>query len=271
VFLIIIFHSYFIYSDLLVNIYLKLYVGIFVVAAIASVIYLILTKANIINKKLYKVVAVNKLSEQVTEIELAPMREAMKYLAGQFVFVSFKSKSISSEAHPFSITSCPDEKTIRITVKNLGDYTSRIHFLKKGDLAYLEGPFGFFSVERYPNNYQLWIAGGIGITPFLSMAQNLRDESLDIYFYYSALDNKGLIGAQSLDRIAHRNPHFHLVYFLFNERGLLTAKILQSEVPNLEKRDIFICGPAKMMSSLRAQLVALNIDDNSIHTEEFSL
>lgn len=271
VFIIAIFHSFFIYSDLFINISLKLYVGFFVIAGIISAIYLILVKCHLINKKVYEVIGIKKLSDQVMEIELKPRGVGIKYLAGQFVFVSFKSKFISNETHPFSISSCPEEETLKITVKKLGNYTGQMHLLHKGDLAYLEGPFGFFSVERFPNEYQLWIAGGIGITPFLSMAQSLKDDTVDVYFYYSALDKKGLIGAEKLEKIAHRNPHFHLVFFLYTEKGLLTAETLKREVPNLEKRDIFICGPAKMMSSLREQLVALGINDTSIHTEEFSL
>ena len=271
VFIISIFHSFFIYSDLLVNLSLKLYVGFFVIAGIAFTIYQLLAKFNLVGKTRYVVIGVRRLSDQVSEIELKPRGVGIKYLPGQFVFVNFKSKSISKEAHPYSITSCPEEDTLKITVKNLGDYTGRFHLLQKGDLAYLEGPFGHFSMERFPNKFQLWIAGGVGITPFLSMAQSLKDDTLDVYLYYSVLDKKGLIEAEKLQNIAHKNPAFHVVFFLFNEKGLLTAEILKKEVPNLEKREIFICGPGKMMSSLRRQLVALDIDNNSIHTEEFSL
>jgi predicted ferric reductase len=271
VFAVSIIHSYFIYSDLLNTLSLKLYVCFFVLASLAAAGYQVLMKYNLINKIIYEVVSVNRLSEQVYEVVLQPSGRGITYLAGQFIFVNFVSKNIPRETHPFSITSCPDEKTLSIVVKNLGDFTAQIHLLHKGDRAFVEGPFGYFSVEKYPNQCQLWIAGGIGITPFISMAKNLKSDGMDVYLYYSALDKQGLIGADELRQIAARNNRFHLVPFLYNERGLLTGEVLMREVPRLSDREVFICGPAKMMSSLRKQLVALKIDTNAIHTEEFSL
>ncbi|MHB9032764.1 MAG: ferredoxin reductase family protein [Anaerolineae bacterium] len=271
VFLVIIFHSFFINSDLLRNPPLRLYTGFFALVGVGSALYQILTKTRIINQKIYEVVRTTKLNEQVTQVELEPKGPALKFRPGQFVFVGFRSRNISPETHPYSITSSPRDKTLRIAIKNLGDYTRLIPRLQPHDLAYIEGPFGYLSPDRYPNKLQLWIAGGIGITPFISMAKSVPDDSLDIYFYYSAMDQAGLIEAETFEEVARKHPNFHLHYFLFNERGLLTAKILAQEVPQLVNREVFICGPAGMMSSLRSQLVAAGLNSSAIHTEEFSL
>ena len=121
----------------------------------------------------YRVESVKAINDRVVAIEMAPRGRAMRFSPGQFVFVQFFQRGISTEAHPFSVSSTPEDGRLRIVVKALGDYTSRLPALRRGAVARIEGPFGKFSHHNCPNRKQVWIAGGIGITPFLSMAGTL--------------------------------------------------------------------------------------------------
>jgi len=97
----------------------------------------------------------------------------LQFNPGQFVFISFNQESLS-ESHPFPISSGPDENLLRITIKNLGDYTKTLtEKLQKGTIAKIEGPYGVFSYKNTPNENQIWIAGGIGITPFVSFIKDM--------------------------------------------------------------------------------------------------
>ena len=122
----------------------------------------------LVRRKRYTVAAANRLDDFVTEIVLEPRSKPLVYRPGQFVFVSFRSSElrarqravdislqrqvfsirageIGNQFHPFSITSAPGERTLRITVKAIGDYTSVLRRLEEGAEAIVEGPFGSFS------------------------------------------------------------------------------------------------------------------------------
>ncbi len=153
----------------------------------------------LVRRRRYRVVAVNRLDEFVTEIVMEPVERPLVFLPGQFLFVNFRSLALSRELHPFdvslrrrafavrpgeirnqfhpfSITSAPGEPRLRITVKAVGDYTRALRSLDAGAEAVVEGPYGSFSQRSVANRRQIWMAGGIGVTPFLSMARSLRDD-----------------------------------------------------------------------------------------------
>lgn len=122
----------------------------------------------------YAVARVNRLDQSVVEIRLEPVGRAMSFLPGQFVFVSFRADAVGREPHPFSIASSPRASTLDFVVKALGDHTAALMTLPPGAFADIEGPYGAFSYLNVPNVRQIWIAGGIGVTPFLSMARSLE-------------------------------------------------------------------------------------------------
>ena len=113
------------------------------------------------------------------------------------------------------------------------------------------------------------IAGGIGITPFLSMARSLEDPTHNIDFYYSmkSLSNAYLL-SEFLE-IGERLPNFRVIAYPEDEVGFLTGDVIEQGTPDLKRREIMICGPPGMIDALRSQLYAKGVPRSHVHFEKF--
>jgi predicted ferric reductase len=241
----------------------------------------------LVRRRRYRVVGVNRLDELVTEIVMEPLARPLMHEAGQFVFVNFRSLAlgdqlhpfelsverqvfsirageVANQFHPFSITSAPGEPALRVTVKAVGDYTRALRKLERGAEAVVEGPYGSFSHRNVGGHKQLWIAGGIGVTPFLGMARSLgRDQRLDIHFYYCVEHERE---AHFLDELRALVP---VTLVARDEAGFLTAERIAAEHPDLGSAEVLVCGPPAMIESLRTQLSDLGLTRERFHAEEF--
>jgi ferredoxin-NADP reductase/cytochrome c553 len=239
------------------------------------------------------VAAVNRLDEFVTEIVMKPRRTPLAFTPGQFVFVNFRSIALSGELrpfelsvqrqvfsirageignqfHPFSITSAPGEPTLRITVKAVGDYTRALRSLETGADAVVEGPYGSFSHRNVRNDRQVWIAGGIGVTPFLSMARSLGNgNGPSVEAYYCVEHEREAHFLDELRSIAGSRDDFRVTVVARDREGFLTAKRLADEQRELSSADVLICGPPAMIDSLRSQLREEGVPDEQVHAEVF--
>jgi predicted ferric reductase len=240
----------------------------------------------------YRVAAVRRLDRSVTEIVMDPDGRRLAFEPGQFAFVSFRSAAlrarfrplelsrggvsirpgeIENQFHPFSITSAPDEASLRMTVKAVGDYTGALRELEAGAIAIIEGPYGSFSHRRGVRRRQVWIAGGIGVTPFLSMARSLAQHELEaVDLYYCVETATEAVFLDELRAIAARHAGFRVCLLSRDEVGFITAGRIATEVADLVSRDVFVCGPPAMITSLRAQLIDNGVPAEQIHAEEFS-
>jgi predicted ferric reductase len=263
-------HLLLIPSDVSRSLPLRIYMLSLSFIGLSSFAYRTLLEKKLVARYAYIVDSVKKIRNNVVEITLNPEEERMDYLPGQFVFIGFEKGGVSREIHPFTISSSPKEKSLRITVKALGDYTISLPELKIGTIARIEGPFGRFSYKHYPDKEQLWLAGGIGITPFLSMAREMPSgKAIDLF--YSVVSPEEAVFLEELEGISKKLKSFKVHQFISSKQGYLTAKYIQDSVPSLKKREIFICGPKPMRESLISQLLRLGIKKTSIHSEEFAL
>jgi predicted ferric reductase/mono/diheme cytochrome c family protein len=272
---------------------LNAYLATLATLGLTAFAYRSLLASVLVRRRRYRVRAVNRLDEFVTEIVMEPLGEPLDFDPGQFVFVSFRSPVLSdrfrpfdlslrrqvfsirpgeasNQFHPFSITSAPDERTLRITVKAVGDYTRALRSLDEGAEAAVEGPYGSFSHHGLPGREQLWLAGGIGVTPFLSMARSLRfanEPAVDFYYCVEHAEEAHFL--DELRELASRREDFRVALVPRDQAGFLTAERLAGETGNLAEREILICGPPAMIDSLRSQLTAHGVPRERIHAEEF--
>lgn len=217
----------------------------------------------------YSVAAVNKWSDSVIEIRLDPVGRFLKYVPGQFAYIRFLGHPVSDEAHPFSMASGPLEKQLRFVVKVLGDYTASILALQPGTTAIIDGPHGGFSYKYGRHRHQVWIAGGIGVTPFLAMARALPKRGYDVDFYYCVINEAEAHFRSEFEEVAELNPGFRLHVFCQDQQGFLNSDFLVKD-SGVENKDIFICGPPPMMHALHDGLIKAGVRDKYIHFEDFT-
>jgi len=266
-------HMFLIPSDVSRNPALKYYM--LALAAFGAYSYFYRTIFGVYKKGEYKyrLAEVIKVNESVVELKLMPINEKMKYMSGQFVFVRFDVPGVLSESHPFSVASSSKDEELSLGIKTLGDYTSMVYLLKPGVTCSIEGPFGAFSQTDTGSKRQIWIAGGIGVTPFLGMARDLISKMNDyaIDLYYSVKNEREMAFAEELKKIAEQNSNFKFRPHLSEKNGFLSADLITKNSLNFTDAEIFLCGPSGFMKSLREQFVNLGFKNNKIHSEEFSL
>lgn len=197
--------------------------------------------------------------------------------AGQFAIWRFLDRTRWWQAHPFSISAVPDGRRLRITVKNIGDFTSNIHTLKPGTPILVDGPFGKF-IERPKNPKVLLIAGGIGITPIRPLAEEMAADGFDVRVLYRAHSEGDIVFKKELDAIAAREGSVRVDYLLTKAAGRrpgreawFTPTELARLVPDIFDRVVYVCGPVGMMALVRSSLEALGISSDQIRTEVFRL
>jgi predicted ferric reductase len=222
----------------------------------------------------YSVASVSAIAGQVTEIVLTTHGKMLYHLPGQFGMLSFVgSPVVPNEEHPFTLSSSGEDGIVRFSIKGLGDYTKLLGGLTVGTEALIEGPFGEFSYV-YGSEKQVWVAGGIGVTPFVSMAEHLltlKEFPYFIDFYFSVRTEADTPYKELFEKVAKKFPSFVFHLVPSDTKGFVTGDLLISELKDIHFRDIFICGPPPMMSALIDQLVVLGVKNERIHSERFAL
>lgn len=267
-------HMLFIPSDIVNNAILKYYMlGLSVLGAY-SYCYHTIFGAYKKHEYKYELLEIVRINNNVVELKLKPLAGKIKFIPGQFVFLRFDMDGALSESHPFSVTSCSHDEYLSLGIKVLGDYTAMIYTLKPGAICRIEGPFGAFSYLKAKSRRQIWIAGGIGITPFLSMAREInvsKDNNYQIDLYYSVKNEAEAAFFGELEQMAKQNPNFKFHQHFSEKEGYISAKTAVNDRNDVSDTEVFLCGPGGFMQSLRRQFVASGFNNNKIHSEEFNL
>jgi predicted ferric reductase len=192
--------------------------------------------------------------------------------AGQFFLWRFLARGRWLMAHPFSLSESPSGNSLRITVKALGDHTSRMKELKPGTRVIAEGPFGVFTKHARRREKVVLIAGGIGITPVRALLEEMDGDVVVLYRVVSARDIVFFDELQSLAR--ERGSRLELVVgdHATDDGGrLLSPEHLRELVPDIQERDVFVCGPPAMTAVIEKHLSDANVPSRHINVERFAL
>nr|WP_245258229.1 ferric reductase-like transmembrane domain-containing protein [Rhodopseudomonas palustris] len=189
--------------------------------------------------------------------------------AGQFAFVDFDDVEA---AHPFTITSAwHDDGLLEFSIKGLGDYTRTLAAsLHVGQGVVVEGPYGRFDFQG-DGSRQIWIGGGVGITPFIARLKQLvrvgRSDPIDL-FYATNTPDSGFIAP--IRRLAQQTGTvFHLVDGSQNDR--LTVEKLAAMVPEWKQADIWFCGPSAFGDAMRRTMITQGLPASRFHQELFEM
>jgi len=192
--------------------------------------------------------------------------------AGQFFLWRFLDRRRWWSSHPFSLSAAPDGRSLRITVKALGDFTSRLAGLEPGTRLIAEGPFGVFTEASRKRERVLLVAGGIGITPIRALMEDMHG---DVVVIYRVVDESDIVFREELERLA-RERGLTLRFVVGDHatpvgRRLLSPRHLRELVPDITERQVYICGPPAMTSALERNVRRADVPARFIHTEKFAL
>jgi predicted ferric reductase len=205
-------------------------------------------------------------------VTLTPKGRPIRWRPGQFAFVSAPEAGLS-EPHPFTIASAPrPDGTLTMSVRAPGGWTRRLPCtLREGMSVQVEGPYGRFDFRK-GGVRQIWLAGGVGITPFLAWAESLADtEPRDIHLVFCVRTPEEAIGLDILQAAAARNPRFSFEMVSTARDGRLTADRLIGTAPfTVSEADLWFCGPTDLKDGILKGLKALGQTPRRLCFEHFA-
>ncbi|MFF0497863.1 ferric reductase-like transmembrane domain-containing protein [Nocardia aobensis] len=213
-------------------------------------------------------------------LSLIPVgHDGLRFAPGQFGWLAVDRSPFAVTAHPFSFSSsAEDHDRVQITIKALGDFTSTVGDITPGTRAYLDGPHGVFTPDRNEGPGFVLIAGGVGITPMVSILRTMADRGdrrpfLLIYAMRTTADRTFADEITTLTRrldltvvpvVQDPAPGWD------GANGFVDRALLQRHLPDRHSRQqYFICGPMPMVTAVEAALAALDIPADRVHTERF--
>lgn len=247
------------------------FVSIISIIGVLAYIYKIVIFGFVRRKSPYRVKEANHLNPSVIEVVLEPLKKSLKYKAGQFLFVEFEGDKLLSESHPFTISSGPSNDNIHLSIRASGDYTKHVYeTLKPGTDAMLEGSYGRFDYTTGKSK-QIWVAGGIGLTPFLSWVREFPEDSPhEVDLFYTVRSKEDALFLDEFTSADARFANFRFHLFCSNVDGHLNAEKIESITGSVAERDCYFCGPAPMTEGIAQQLKGKGVSAKDVHFEEFS-
>ena len=224
----------------------------------------------------YRVDRLISIANNVVELALVPTgKRHLEYEAGQFVYLTPLDRKLAAgygEEHPYTLTSAPEEPHLSVAIKSLGDATRAIQTIRPGSPVLIDGPFGYLFPARCERD-QIWIAGGIGIAPFLGRIRHLTHagSEQDLQLIYCVQDEARARFADELKAMSEDHDWFSLHLHLFYSQGPLDRSFLLQCCPDIGDREAFVCGPPPLDRLARRLLRESGIPRRRIRHESFEL
>lgn len=246
-------------------------------------VYVRVIKPLFMLKKPYLVEAVIPQRGDVWSLVLQPRgHEGIRFQPGQFAWITLQISPFRRREHPFSIASSAEHpQRLEFGIKAVGDFTKTIKDVQPGTKAFLDGPYGVFTTDRYENTAGfVFIAGGIGITPILSMLLTLaeRNDERPMSLIYSSKTWEEVTYREKIAALASK-LNLTILHVLrkppqgwSGETGYIDKQLLQQYIPERPAtRNYFICAVPKMMERVEIALHDLGVPVTHIHLEHYNL
>lgn len=236
-------------------------------------------------RKPYRVKEVKQERGSVWTIKMEPVgHSGFSFQPGQFGWLTAWRTPFSDTEHPFSLVSSAENKRyVEMSIKKLGQFTAKIQTLKPGEKVFLDGPYGNFSIDRYPDAKKLvLVPGGIGITPIMSTLRTMaeRGDQRPVKLFYCNILWDDVTFREEVAELEQK-LNMQVIYTIEKppenwkgESGFLNTAILtkyMDEAWITEGTEVFLCGPAPMMAAVEKALLKAGFDQRQVHSERFAL
>jgi predicted ferric reductase len=205
--------------------------------------------------------------------------DRLRAAGGQFFLLRFLARDRWYKAHPFSLSAAPDGRSLRFTVKALGDDSSALQSIPLGTRVMAEGPYGAFTAAKASKRKVALIGGGIGITPIRAIFDDIDREPGAVTLLYRARSRDEAVFHDDLVEIGRRRG-FDVKISYSRPHGVGAPRStdggdpfgpeqLLAVVPDIAERDVFVCGPPSLLSAAASGLRKAGVPNHHIHLERF--
>jgi hypothetical protein len=229
---------------------------------------------------------INWMSKDSVKLVLSPKDPSfkMQFFPGQYIALGFKKSGRPSPVRCFSIASSPNEIDISVGMRVTGSFTKTISKLNVGDKIFVYGPFGNFVIDEEADTNIIMFAGGIGITPYMSMLNYLLEEGLKVpvTLIFGVRSTENIPFYNELSELEAKNKSLRILYVVADNIGpnLNPNKFIKGFVggdlidnitaKNYNPYTYFICGPKGFKDNIIGLLEKRNVLIRNIITEEFT-
>ena len=217
-----------------------------------------------------RVAAVEPEAPGVVSVLLEGRRlRLMPISGGQFIQLRILKRGLWWQAHPYSVSALPDGRFLRVTVKDLGDHSGSLAQLEPGTRVAIEGPYGAFTAESRKSDRVVMIGAGVGVTPLRALLEDLPMH-VDTVLLARAHDERSLVLRDELRALIKlRGGCLHELLGA-RRQTQISAHSLRELIPDIQRRDVFICGPAGFTTTVLRAVSALGVPADRIHHEAFA-
>ncbi|KJF17312.1 ferredoxin reductase family protein [Acidithrix ferrooxidans] len=216
-----------------------------------------------------RVAEVHRESEGVVSIVLQGKDlDRLQISGGQFFEWRFLTKGMWWQAHPFTVSAMPKPPYMRLTVKALGDFSSSLSEIKVGTAVAIEGPYGSFTVGASKRPQALLIAGGIGVTAVRALLEEIPLKSRPVVVLRANKESELALVEEITELVKHRKG---VVHKLIGKREAVNMAAIVKLVPDMKRRDVFICGPEGFVNQVESIVKRNGVPPEAIHHEAYSI
>lgn len=248
---------------------------------VALLLYVRVVKPLFVIRRPYRITEVRKERGDTWTLAMQPDgHDGFGFRPGQFGWLTVWGTPFKITAHPFSFSSSAAGTggLVEMSIRNLGDFTSEIHEVPVGRRVYIDGPYGAFTLG-HPADMHVLVAGGVGITPMMSMLRTLADQGdkRPVTLLYGSKDWDSITFREELEALEARLD-LTIVHVLQNppegwtgERGFVTAEVFKRHLSRpYADHEYFICGPGVMMDAIEKALGELSVPMSKYHSERYN-
>ena len=249
---------------------------------IGLLLYVRIVKPLLLLRQPYRVTEVRQERGDSVTLALLPDGHAgFRFKPGQFGWLTLWGSPFQITGHPFSFSSsaAAADGRVEMTIRNLGDFTSGIAKVPPGRRVFLDGPYGAFTADSAPADMLVLIAGGVGITPMMSIVRTFADngDKRPVLLFYGSRNYEEITFREELEALTSRLD-LTVVHVLQNpddgwtgERGFIDADLFRRHLPpRYAAHEYFICGPDAMMDAIERALSGLDVPMSRYHSERYS-